>query len=157
MTLDDVQSLLDAPSPAVLTTYRKDRRTDHTGLVPLPRGRVRSGFAKGDVKRQHLAQTPSCLLVVFEAVPPFRGVELKGEPELVDGDVTNLREAIAGRYLGVERGRRFAATRRSPAAPCFASPRETCGSGISRPRFLTESVAPVACPSVAPMSMVARS
>ena len=24
MTLDDVQSLLDAPSPAVLTTYRKD-------------------------------------------------------------------------------------------------------------------------------------
>jgi hypothetical protein len=71
-------------------------------------------LAEGDVKRQHLAQTPSCLLVVFEAVPPFRGAEVKGEPELVDGDVTNPREAIAGRYLGVERGRRFVATRRSP-------------------------------------------
>lgn len=35
-------------------------------------------------------------------------------PELVDGDVSSAREAIAGRYLGVDRGRRFAASRRSP-------------------------------------------
>jgi hypothetical protein len=39
---------------------------------------------------------------------------VKGEPELADCDVTELRQAIAGRYLGVERGRRFAASRRSP-------------------------------------------
>lgn len=70
-------------------------------------------LAEGDVKRQHLARTARCLLVVFEVVPPFRGVEVKGEPELIDGDVTEVREAIAGRYLGVERGRRFAASRRS--------------------------------------------
>src|SRR5579859_632878 len=59
-------------------------------------------LAEGDVKREHLARTPSCVLVVFEAVPPIRGVEVRGEPELVDGDVTEWREAIAGRYLGVE-------------------------------------------------------
>jgi hypothetical protein len=93
--LDDVQPLLDAPAPAVLTTYRKDVLAD------------------GDVKRQHLARTPRCILVVFEAVPPFRGVEVKGQPELIEQDVTEVREAIAGRYLGQDRGRRFAANRRS--------------------------------------------
>jgi Pyridoxamine 5'-phosphate oxidase len=115
VTLDDVQSLLDAPSPAVLTTYRKDSSALTTPVwFRFHEDAFEVVLAEGDVKRQHLAQTPSCLLVVFEAVPPFRGLEVKGEPELVDGDVTNPREVIAGRYLGVERGRRFAATRRSP-------------------------------------------
>jgi hypothetical protein len=52
------------------------------------------------------------VLVVFEAVRPFRGVEARGV-ELVEGDVTSARVAIAGRYLGVEDGERFAAERRS--------------------------------------------
>ena len=115
MTLDDVQSLLDAPSPAVLTTYRKDSSALTTPVwFRFHEDAFEVVLAEGDVKREHLARTPSCLLVVFEAVPPFRGVEVKGKPELVDGDVTSPREAIASRYLGVERGRRFAATRRSP-------------------------------------------
>lgn len=115
MTLDDVQSLLDAPSPAVLTTYRKDGSALTTPVwFRFNEGAFEVVLAEGDVKRQHLARTPRCLLVVFEAVPPFRAVEVKGEPELVERDVTELREAIASRYLGVERGRRFAARRRSP-------------------------------------------
>jgi hypothetical protein len=51
---------------------------------------------------------------VFETVPPFRGLEVRGEPELTEDDVTEARIAIAGRYLGRARGRRFAAQRRSP-------------------------------------------
>jgi hypothetical protein len=114
VTLDDVQSLLDAPSPAVLTTYRKDGSALTTPVwFRFHDGAFEVVLAEGDLKRQHLARTPSCLLVVFEAVPPFRGVEVQGEPGLVDRDVTEVRAAIAGRYLGVERGRRFAATRRS--------------------------------------------
>ena len=114
MTLDDVQSLLDAPSPAVLTTYRKDGSALTTPVwFRFHDGAFEVVLAEGDLKRQHLARTPTCLLVVFEAVPPFRGVEVKGEPELLDCDVTEVRAAIAGRYLGVERGRRFAAERRS--------------------------------------------
>ena len=114
MTLDDVRSLLDAPSPAVLTTYRKDSSALTTPVwFRFHEDAFEVVLAEGDVKRRHLARTPSCVLVVFEVVPPFRGIELKGEPELVDGDVMKPREAIAGRYLGVERGRRFAATRRS--------------------------------------------
>ena len=70
-------------------------------------------IAKGDVKLRHLARDPHCVLVVFEAVRPFRGLEARGVAELVEGDVTSARAAIAGRYLGVEDGERFAAERRS--------------------------------------------
>ena len=65
------------------------------------------------VKLKHLARDPRCALVVFEAVPPVRGLEVRGVPELVEGDVTQAREDIAGRYLGTDDGRRFAAARTS--------------------------------------------
>jgi hypothetical protein len=59
-----------------------------------------------------------CVLVVFEAVRPFRGVEVRGVAELVEDDITSARAAIAGRYLGVGDGERFAAERRStPGVP----------------------------------------
>jgi hypothetical protein len=106
--------LLDAPSPAVLTTYRRDGSALTTPVwFRFHDGAFEIVLAEGDVKRQHLAQHPACLLVIFEAVPPFRGVEVKGEPELLDCDVTAVREAIAGRYLDGDRGRRFAEARRS--------------------------------------------
>jgi len=114
VALGDVRSLIDAPSPAVLTTYRKDGSALTTPVwFRFHDDAFEVVLAEGDVKRKHLARTPRCILVVFEAVPPFRGVEVKGEPELIGKDVTDEREAIAGRYLGADRGRRFAATRRS--------------------------------------------
>jgi PPOX class probable F420-dependent enzyme len=109
-----VRTLLEAPSPAVLTTYRRDG----SALVSPVWFRWADGVfecvvAEGDVKLRHLARDRRCILVVFESVPPFRGVEVRGVPELVEGDVTAVREAIAGRYLGIEAGKRFAAERRS--------------------------------------------
>jgi len=115
MTLDDIRSLLKAPSPAVLTTYRKDGSALTTPVwFRFHQGAFEVVLADGDVKRQHLARTPTCLLVIFEVAPPFRGVEIKGEPELVERDVTPEREAIAARYLGRQNGRCFAASRPSP-------------------------------------------
>jgi PPOX class probable F420-dependent enzyme len=70
-------------------------------------------IALGDVKRRHLERDPRCSLLVFEAVPPFRGVEVRGEATLTHGDVTEIRRSIAGRYLGPDGGERFAAARRS--------------------------------------------
>jgi hypothetical protein len=78
--VEPVRSLLEAPSPAVLTTYRKDGSA-HT----VPVWHRWTGEA-------------------FEAVRPFRGVEVRGVAELVEGDVTSARVVIAGRYLGVEDG-----------------------------------------------------
>jgi uncharacterized protein len=112
--LDDVQTLLDAPSPASLTTYRRDGTALTTPVwFRFHAGAIEIVLAEGDVKRKHLARTPRCILVVFEVVVPFRGVEVKGQPELIEQDVTEAREVIAGRYLGEDRGRRFAANRRS--------------------------------------------
>ena len=114
MALGDVRPLIEAPSAAVLTTYRKDGSALTTPVwFRFHDDAFEVVLAEGDVKRKHLPRTPQCILVVFEAVPPFRGVEVKGEPELIEKDVTDEREAIAGRYLGADRGRRFAATRRS--------------------------------------------
>ena len=110
--LDGVRSLLEAPSPAVLTTYRKDG----SALVSPVWFRWNDGafevvIAQGDLKLRHLARDPRCVLVVFEAVRPFRGVEARGEAELVECDVGPVRAAIAGRYLGAADGERFAAER----------------------------------------------
>jgi PPOX class probable F420-dependent enzyme len=114
MTLDDVSSLLEAPSPAVLTTTRRDGSALTTPIwFRFTDGAFEVVIAEGDVKLKHLARDPRCTLVVFEAVPPFRGVEVRGEAILVPGDVTEARRSIGGRYLGAEAGERFAATRAS--------------------------------------------
>jgi PPOX class probable F420-dependent enzyme len=109
-----VRSLLEAPAPAVLTTYRKDGNA-HT--VPVwfrwNDSAVELVIAEGDVKPGHLARDPRCVLLVFETVRPFRGMEVRGVAELVEGDVTSARVAIAGRYLGAGDGEHFAAERRS--------------------------------------------
>ena len=110
--LDGVRSLLEAASPAVLTTYRQDG----SALVSPVWFRWNDGFfevviAEGDLKLRHLARDPRCSLVVFEAVRPFRGVEVRGQAELVEGDVGPVRADIAGRYLGAADGARFAVER----------------------------------------------
>ena len=114
-SIEGVQSLLDAPSPAVLTTYRKDG----SALVsPVWFRWYADAFevviAEDDLKLRHLAANPACVLVVFESIPPFRGVEVRGTPELIRGDVTAARRDIAGRYLGQDAGARFAVQRRKP-------------------------------------------
>ena len=110
-----LESLLDAPSPAVLTTYRRDGRALASPVwYRYHDGALEVVIAEDDVKLRHLARRPECSLVVFEAVPPFRGVRVEGEPTLQAGDVRAVREEIAGRYLGPEQGRRFVEQRRIP-------------------------------------------
>jgi PPOX class probable F420-dependent enzyme len=111
--IEGVRSLLEAPAPAVLTTYRKDG----SALVSPVWFRWSDGafevvIAKGDLKLRHLVRDPRCALVVFEAVRPFRGVEVRGMGDLVECDVTPVRAAIAERYLGADDGARFADERR---------------------------------------------
>ena len=114
LSLEDVRSLLEAPSPAVLATTRKDGSPQ---LSPVWFRWTGEAFevviALGDVKLRHLERDPRCSLLVFEAVPPFRGVEVRDEATVTHCDVTEIRRAIAGRYLGTEDGEHFAAERRS--------------------------------------------
>jgi Pyridoxamine 5'-phosphate oxidase len=123
--IEKIHSLLDAPSPAVLGTYRRNG----SALISPVWFRWNDGtfeivIAEGDVKLRHLAANRECVLVVFEAVPPFRGVEVRGNPELIEGDVTSARREIAGRYLGEDAGGRFAAERTKPGVLLRLAPRE---------------------------------
>jgi PPOX class probable F420-dependent enzyme len=118
-------SLLEAPSPAVLTTHRKDG----TAVASPVWFRFRDGcfevvIAENDVKLRHLAARPQCSIVVFEAVPPFRGVRIQGEPALTRYGADEARRSIAGRYLGRERGERFAAQRAAPGVLLRLSARQ---------------------------------
>ena len=112
--LEDVRTLLDAPSPAVLTPTRADG-----SALTSPVWFRRTGLAfeiviaRGDVKLRHLERDPRCSLVIFETSPPFRGAEGRGEAVLEEGDLTEIRTSIAGRYLGKVAGHRFAIERTS--------------------------------------------
>ena len=112
--IERVRSLLEAPAPAVLTTYRQDGSAFVTPVwFRWLDGAFEVVVAEGDVKLRHLARDPRCVLIVFEVVRPFRGVEVHGVAELVAGDVTEARAAIAGRYLGASDGEHFAAARKT--------------------------------------------
>ncbi|HST25353.1 MAG TPA: pyridoxamine 5'-phosphate oxidase family protein [Gaiellaceae bacterium] len=131
--IEAARPLLEAPAAAVLATYREDG----SALVsPVWFRWTGEAFevvvAEGDVKLRHLANDPRCVLVVFETVPPFRGVEVRGEPELVSGDVAEARREIAGKYLGVEGGDRFAAERTKPGVLLRLRPLEPRAWDLSR-------------------------
>jgi len=111
-TLDGFASLLDAPAPAVLTTYRRDGAAVASPVWFRCTGDAfEVVIADGDVKLRHLAVRPDCSLLVFEAVPPFRGVRVSGRASLLREGVAEARRAIATRYLGPDAGERFTAAR----------------------------------------------
>jgi PPOX class probable F420-dependent enzyme len=111
---DVVRTLLEAPAPAVLTTYGKDGSARVSPVwFRWANGAFEVVIANGDPKLRDLARDPRCVLVVFESVRPFRGVEARGVAELVECDITSARADIAGRYLGAKVGERFAAQRAS--------------------------------------------
>jgi len=123
--IERFRSLLDAPSPAVLTTYR---RNGSAFVSPVwfrwNDGAFEWVIAEGDVKLRHLAANPECILLVFETVRPFRGVEVHGRPDRIDADVAAARREIAGRYLGKEAGERYAAERTKPGVLLRLAARE---------------------------------
>jgi PPOX class probable F420-dependent enzyme len=112
--LDAVRTLLIGATPAVLTTTRA---AGSAATSPVWFHWSGDAFelvvVEGDPKLSHLRRDPRCALVVFEAVPPFRGVEVRGDAELLTAGVADVRRAIADRYLGGELARRFLDARAS--------------------------------------------
>ena len=130
----ELRSLLDAPSPAVLTTYRKDESALVTPVwFRWLDGAFEVVIAEGDVKLRHLERNPECVLLVFEAVPPFRGIEARGTPELLKGDMTAARTAIAGRYLGEREGAGAVRGREKIEAGRPAAAHGRSSSGVGSP------------------------
>jgi hypothetical protein len=60
----------------------------------------------GDVKVRQLRRNPRAGIVVYEHVPPYRGIEVRGEARLQEaGDAVRQ---IAVRYLGERDGNTYA-------------------------------------------------
>jgi len=136
--VEDLRTLLDAPSPGVLTTTRAEGtalaspvRFRWTGLA------FEIVIAGGDVELSHLMQDPRCGHVIFETSAPFRGVAVNGEAVLKDGEVTEIRSPIAGRYLGQEAGRRCAIERgSSPGVLVRLFPERLIRWGPCEPKYV---------------------
>ena len=109
LTLDDLDGFLEEPHLAVLATRRSD---DSVLLSPVWHRWRDGGFeiwvGSDDVKVRHLRRDPRASVLVAEPVPPYRGVEVRGEAVLVDRDVAASAAEIATRYVGPERGGSFA-------------------------------------------------
>ena len=104
-----MQSLLDAPSPATLTLYREDGEAITSPVwFRVHDSAFEVVVAATDHKLEHLQRDPRCVLLVFESVPPFRGVRVMGRATLVSDDRSQARLAIASRYLGPEEGQAYA-------------------------------------------------
>ena len=107
--LGPIRTLLDAPSPAVLTVYREDGAAIATPVwFRVLEDALEVVIAATDAKVAHLRRDPRCLLTIFETIPPFRGLQLRAEATLYTDGVSEARRAIAVRYLGAEAGGTFA-------------------------------------------------
>ena len=77
-----LRSLLTSPSPATLTLYREGGRAITSPVWFRVDGDwFEIVVAASDRKLDHLRADPRCSLLVFEAVSPFRGVQVITAPE----------------------------------------------------------------------------
>ena len=108
-------SLLSNPSPATLTLYREDGRAITSPVWFRVQGDwFEFVVAASDRKLDLLRADPRCSVLVFEAVTPFRGVQVTGEATIVPDDGARTRLAIASAYLGPEGGLAYADLARRP-------------------------------------------
>ena len=105
----ELGDLVDLPLIAILATYRSDGTVL---LSPVWHEYTDGGFNvstfENDVKARHLRRDARAVLVVAEALPPFRGVEITCEAKLLHDGAHEAVERMAIRYLGEEKGHAYA-------------------------------------------------
>ena len=98
---EDVAEMLEMPLLAVLATRTRD---DDLLLSPVWHEWRDSGFTgftdPDDVKARHLRRDPRAAIVVCDDDPPYRGIEVRGEAQLLANGDTGTMRRIAARYLG---------------------------------------------------------
>jgi PPOX class probable F420-dependent enzyme len=108
--VEDLGDLLELPLLAVLATYRRDGTVL---LSPVWHEWRDSGFSvvtsSDGLKVRHLRRNPAASLVVCEATPPYRGIEVRCTVRFVTVGVQEAARRIAVRYLGAEAGAAYAA------------------------------------------------
>ena len=116
LSAPQLRTLLERPSPATLTVYAENGDAITTPLWSQVReDAIQFVVAAEDKKLEHLRRDPRCVVLVFEAIPPFRGVRLRGKATITPDEGAKARLEIASRYLGPEAGRAYADPNRRPA------------------------------------------
>lgn len=107
---EDLGDLLDGSTVAVLATHMKN---GHTLLSPVWQEFTDGGFTvitfANDVKTRHLKRNPAASVLVADSMPPYRGIEIRGEAKVSKpADALDTVRRLAIRYLGEERGNAYA-------------------------------------------------
>lgn len=105
----DLGDLLSQPKLSVLATHRVDGTIL---LSPVWYEWRDGGFtvitSEGDIKLRHLRRDPRTSIVLAEDVRPYRGIEVRGEANILPGDGIVTLQRIASIYLGDAGGRAYA-------------------------------------------------
>jgi PPOX class probable F420-dependent enzyme len=100
---EDLGDLLERPLLAVLAT--RGTRGDVL-LSPVWHEWRHGGFTvftgANDVKVRHIRRDPRVSIVACEQTPPYRGIELRGDAQIVTDPDETTRLRIAARYIGEE-------------------------------------------------------
>jgi PPOX class probable F420-dependent enzyme len=110
LSVAELGDLVERPFNATLATYRRD---GSVLLSPVWHEWRDGGFSivtgVDDVKLRHIEQRGQAAAVVADNEPPFRGVEVSGEPVIVrDSQVAqDAFRRIAVRYLGPEQAKAY--------------------------------------------------
>src|SRR5688500_12852024 len=106
---EDVAALLAAPKCATLATYRRDGTVL---LSPVWHEWRDGGFSvhlgAGGVNARLLGRDPRASIVVYDDLPPYGGVELRGQGRLTTEDERATLRPLAVRYLGESEGSAYA-------------------------------------------------
>ena len=108
-------SLIDAPSPATLTMNGKQGVVTSPVWFRLVGETFEVVVAADDRKLEYLGDDPRCVLLIFEATRPFRGIKVQAAATVVADENALTRLAIASRYLGPHDGPAYADLKRRPA------------------------------------------
>jgi PPOX class probable F420-dependent enzyme len=110
LRVEDLGDLLDLPLVAVLATRRS---SGDLLLSPVWHEWRDGGFdvvtGHADVKVKHLRRDPRANVVVYEHEPPYRGVELRAQAQLLTDGALEAARRLAVRYLGAAAGAAYAA------------------------------------------------
>lgn len=111
LKVEDLGDLVELPIVATLATYRKD---GSVLLSPVWHEWRDGGFnvtiERDDVKHRHVKRDPRASIALYESDPPYRGIELRGTPKIVEENAAQIQRRIAIRYLGPEAGEAYAST-----------------------------------------------
>jgi PPOX class probable F420-dependent enzyme len=104
------ETFLREPNVAILATLGKDG-TPHA--MPLwyayEDGEIVMWVARGSVKHRNIERNPRVAFTVDRREPPYYAVMVQGHAVIGPPPSRALKERIAARYLGPERGRQYAA------------------------------------------------